>query len=634
MAAVREKQAGAVRRFLNMNVPVAKTASSEPVWKVLVYDRAGQDVISPLLNVRELRELGVTLHLLLHSERDAIPDVPAVYLVAPTSENVERICQDLRAHLYDSYHFNFLSAVPRGQLEEMAGAALQAGAVNRVTKVFDQHLDFVCLEDDLFVLRARHSASFHELNRANARDSDIAVATDAVADSLFCFFVTLGTVPIVRCPRGNAAEMVAEKLDKRLRENLRDARSSLFSSTSSSSDGPSSTQLSFQRPLLFLADRAVDLANPLHHSWTYQALVHDTMDLRLNRVTLPEGGPGRAEAPSARARSRARTAYDLGQNDRFWQQHKFSLFPEVADAIQQELDSYRAQEEDVKRLKGSLGFDGEDDTTMGLISDNSARLTSAVSSLPDLLEKKRLIDIHTNLATALLEQIKARKLDLYFECEEKIMAKACLEKPISEIVEDPEAGKAEDKMRLFIIYYLSNLYIPEAELEQLDQSLRLAGCDPAPFRYIRRWKSLSQKAAAPSTCGGGGTSTIGMFSRLVNTGSQFVMEGVKNLVLKKHKLPITYLLDNLMEMKNGPETENFRYFDPKLIHGNEPNISRAKTPFQEAVVMVVGGGTYTEYQNVVEYGRSKPGRRVVYGCSDLVTSEQFLAQLARLGADA
>jgi sec1 family domain-containing protein 1 len=37
-----------------------------------------------------------------------------------------------------------------------------------------------------------------------------------------------GQVPIIRCPRGNAAEMVSEKLDKKLRENLRDARSSLF----------------------------------------------------------------------------------------------------------------------------------------------------------------------------------------------------------------------------------------------------------------------------------------------------------------------------------------------------------------------------------------------------------------------
>lgn len=41
-----------------------------------------------------------------------------------------------------------------------------------------------------------------------------------------CF--STGTVPIIRSPRGNAAEMVAEKLDKKLRENLRDTRNSLF----------------------------------------------------------------------------------------------------------------------------------------------------------------------------------------------------------------------------------------------------------------------------------------------------------------------------------------------------------------------------------------------------------------------
>lgn len=33
------------------------------LFQVLVYDRWGQDIISPLLSVRELRELGVTLHL-------------------------------------------------------------------------------------------------------------------------------------------------------------------------------------------------------------------------------------------------------------------------------------------------------------------------------------------------------------------------------------------------------------------------------------------------------------------------------------------------------------------------------------------------------------------------------------------
>jgi hypothetical protein len=39
------------------------------IGQVLIYDKTGQNVIGPLLSVKDLRELGVTLHLSLHSER-------------------------------------------------------------------------------------------------------------------------------------------------------------------------------------------------------------------------------------------------------------------------------------------------------------------------------------------------------------------------------------------------------------------------------------------------------------------------------------------------------------------------------------------------------------------------------------
>ena len=50
-----------------------------------------------------------------------------------------------------------------------------------------------------------------------------------------------------------------------------------------------------------------------------------------------------------------------------------------------------------------------------------------------------MIDMHTNIATALLEEIKGRKLDFFFEMEEKIMAKSSLvrivyNRPISLLV--------------------------------------------------------------------------------------------------------------------------------------------------------------------------------------------------------
>lgn len=49
--------------MLNLNQAQTKNNITEPVWKIIVYDRIGQDIISPLISVKELREQGVTLFL-------------------------------------------------------------------------------------------------------------------------------------------------------------------------------------------------------------------------------------------------------------------------------------------------------------------------------------------------------------------------------------------------------------------------------------------------------------------------------------------------------------------------------------------------------------------------------------------
>lgn len=49
--------------MLNLNQPQTKNTFTEPVWKIIIYDRIGQDIISPLISVKELREQGVTLFL-------------------------------------------------------------------------------------------------------------------------------------------------------------------------------------------------------------------------------------------------------------------------------------------------------------------------------------------------------------------------------------------------------------------------------------------------------------------------------------------------------------------------------------------------------------------------------------------
>ena len=127
-------------------------------------------------------------------------------------------------------------------------------------------------------------------------------------------------------------------------------------------------------------------------------------------------------------------------------------------------------------------------------------------------------------------------------------------------------------------------------------------------------------------------------------GSSFVMEGVKNLVVKKHNLPVTRIVEALMEQKNSTEVEDYRYFDPKLLRGtgdapSQNTGARSRIHFSDAVVFTIGGGNYIEYQNLMDYARSRAGtsvqpqKQIIYGSTNLQNASHFLKQLGLLGQE-
>ncbi|VDP17893.1 unnamed protein product [Soboliphyme baturini] len=79
--------------MLNFNQPLPDTVGVEPTWKVLVFDNFGQDILSPLFTVKELRERGVTLHLHLNGHREILSDVSCIYFIEANEENIRAVCQ-------------------------------------------------------------------------------------------------------------------------------------------------------------------------------------------------------------------------------------------------------------------------------------------------------------------------------------------------------------------------------------------------------------------------------------------------------------------------------------------------------------------------------------------------------------
>lgn len=72
---------------------------------------------------------------MLNNKRDSLPDVPAVYFVSPSEDNVRLICEDLRRAMYDSFYLNMIYPIQRPQLEELASSSVYGNSTQLVHKV-------------------------------------------------------------------------------------------------------------------------------------------------------------------------------------------------------------------------------------------------------------------------------------------------------------------------------------------------------------------------------------------------------------------------------------------------------------------------------------------------------------------
>jgi hypothetical protein len=221
--------AAAITRVLNLNhtppqpsefetqASISHTApilneDGDPIWKILVFDNLGRDVISSVLRVNDLRTWGVTIHLYvpreaikcgnvsnhdrnINARRYPIPDVPVVYLVEPSPENIQSIVTDLTKGLYSPSYINFLSSVPRPLLEDFAAQVASTGTAEHIVQVYDQYLNFIVAEPDLFTL-GMSKDTYRMINGAHTKDEELDALVDKVVSGLFSVCVTMGTAPL------------------------------------------------------------------------------------------------------------------------------------------------------------------------------------------------------------------------------------------------------------------------------------------------------------------------------------------------------------------------------------------------------------------------------------------------------
>lgn len=339
---LRELQKQRIKAFL--------LAPSTP-WKVLVLDARTQQILSPLMRINELRDCGITTHFLLSQTRQPISNTPAVYFV----EDPRGVAEDVLRELYSDYYLNFCTSVGRSEIEEIGFRLSEKSLALRVRSVYDQFVDFVALQDDMFTLAMQNSFV----------DADNPDTWRRIVMSLFSVFVTLDEIPFIVTRDDEASEQIAQMLDTKIRNTKIIKKGT-------------------KRPLLVLVNRSYDVLTPVQHVWSYSALMNDLLDLGSNKITLG-----------------SKKTFDLDPSDELWSRNSNEYFPTVVENVEKELLEY-------KKEMALRSIDEKTDKKV---------IQEALDKAPELARRNESVNTHVSICSEMVDIIKRRGIDDFYKVE-------------------------------------------------------------------------------------------------------------------------------------------------------------------------------------------------------------------------
>ncbi|KAJ7163127.1 Sec1-like snare protein [Mycena filopes] len=466
-------------------------------WKILVVDEHAQKLLGSVLKQFDILEENVTLVIeSITSYRDPQPEFEAMYLLMPTSQNVERIIKDFTGtRQYLAATPFFIDGIEESLLERLMNSPVEP-YLRTIEELF---VNFWAAEAQTFSLQAPEffyglyspPRSDSHFKAARARtEEELRFASKVIAN--VC--ITLNENPYIRYyvpphhpplgplrPNASTRPPPPPEASGRWRTNLaRGAQARAYESV----EGDYATKILAhyvqnalddykkanekfgvlkptdpQRPrgTLFITDRAMDMIAPFVHEFTYQAMATDLLPI--------EGGTKYTyKFQSSVGAYEDKTAI-LTDADTTWTEVRHMHMREAIDKLMADFNRF---------LEENAVFKGE-----GAASLNDMK--EMLASLPQYQEQREKFSLHLNMAQECMGLFEKDKLPLVANIEQDCATGVTAEgKNPKNLVQDmvPLLDSREvinaNKVRIVALYIQFRDGVPDEDRRRLYQHARLS----------------------------------------------------------------------------------------------------------------------------------------------------------------
>ncbi len=539
--------------------------------KAIIFDSETQVIFS----LEFSKSLALKQEIFLFESIDKIQtdqklNLNGIFFIRPTQENLQQLKRILQSSNFKEINLFFTNQITDDYLQKLA----QYDINMQVKNVQEIYLDYYIINSNVFHLNIESCICNLDMNPIEKWDKSDVLMNERIYQGLISACLSNRMKPIIKSVRGsdiclNLGKKLAKFFDDNYDNFIRKECGQNFNG------------------ILLLYDRKEDPISPLINQWTYQAQLHEILGIKNNVIELKKGS-------DVKDKPEKYVISDVESIDKFYAKYKFADYGTVANAVQQEADKLKS-DNDMLNKESSI-----------------EELRKIIDQLPEKKKESMAITKHYKLFYSLSEYVTKHKLMDLSKIEQDISVNDNKKEQFNQIVQiisDPKVQHL-DKCKLYLLYMLR--YESDPSVSNLKNIMI--------ENKLGDWVSYGD---ALLKYAGKDRRKLDCFQDkdILSKGKKFFMnafgQGNENAFMQ-HISFLNGLVERLLKGRSRDnETVNIN-----CNSMNEPKVNNL-------IIFVFGGITFEETRDLTLLG-NQLGINIICGGTNIINSKNFLTEMSMI----